>query len=218
MKEPGLPGQHAGHADFREELEHLIRRREGRAVVAQGDLDAEAFRNREDVHLRASRDRRRGIGVVARPHPARSAFDREAAHLGKEILDRARHAVGARDAQEARNAALHEGGEVEFRAAARPAAFAAAAGNVDVLVDETRRYGASGSVNRFHAGNVRVEAVIDGDDFSPGNKNVAMADMFRSVKIRVADESCNAHCGVSEKMRRLIEEPPDCAQSRKRIF
>ena len=188
VKEPGLARKHPRDADVSEDLHDFVLIGEGGAVVAQGDLHAEHFRNREHVGAHVLRDRGDRIGVVARPHPARGAFVLEAADLGEEVFDGARHAVGARDAEEGRHARLHEFGEDKFGTAAVPAAFAAAARNVDVLVDKTRSHDVARSVDHFEVGEGHVELFSHRDDFAARKENVAGSEVFRRVDVGVLDE------------------------------
>ena len=194
VHEASLAREHARDADVGDDRADLLHRREGAAVIAQGDLDAEHFGNGEEFGLDGIRDRRDGVGVIARPHPARGAFLLEATHLGEEVLDRAGHAVRARDAEEGRHAGLDELGEDELGAAALPATFTAAARDVDVLVDETRGHDGAAGVDRLEAGDGKaLKALLHGDDPAACDEDVATAELFGGEDFGVLDEDGTGH-------------------------
>lgn len=132
-----------------------------------------------------------GIGVVARVHPGGDAFGLQSADLAEKIRDRAARAVGARDAYDARGAAGDEFGENEFGRAGLGAAFAAASGHVNVLVDEARRHDEALGVDRFEVGELGGEVLADRHDLVVHGEDVDDAEVFRRKDVRTLDEICH---------------------------
>ena len=186
-----LARDHRAHADLREKTHDFVFGREARAVVAHGDLDAEDFGDEIEVVAHAARERGRGIGVVARVHPGGDAFGLQSADLAEKIRDRAARAVGARDAYDARGAAGDEFGENEFGRAGLGAAFAAASGHVNVLVDEARRHDEALGVDRFEVGELGGEVLADRHDLVVHGEDVDDAEVFRRKDVRTLDEICH---------------------------
>ena len=157
-------------------------------MVAERDFDAEHFRNRKEVRLYVARDRRGRKGVVARPHPARSAFGGKPPNFGEEIFDRARHRVRTRDAEEGRHTRSDELGEDEFGAAALPAAFAAATRHVDVLVDQARHELRPLQIDRLEPRKVDREFGLDCNDLAARNEDVAATEVFGRPKVAIFEK------------------------------
>ena len=160
-------------------------------MVAHGDLDAEDFGNEVEVVAHAARERGRGIGVVARVHPGGNAFGLQSADLAQKVRDRAARAVGPGDAHDTRGAAGDEFGEDEFGRAGLGTAFAAAPGDVDVLIDEARRHDEALGVDRFEVGELGGEVLADRHDLVVHGEDVDDAEVFRRIDVRTLDEICH---------------------------
>lgn len=158
-------------------------------MVAERDLDAEAFGHEEEVVCHGVGKRRCRIAVVRCVHPRAHAFGLERANLGKQVRDRTPRVVRARDAHNARRAAGDEFGEHEFGRARSRTAFTAAARDVDVLVEEARREDFACGVDRFEIIKIGREIVADGFNAVVHKKNVLAAERFGREDGRVLDEN-----------------------------
>ena len=79
-------------------------------------------------------------------------------------------------------------------AAALPAAFTAAARDVDVLVDETRGHDGTTGVDRLEAGDGKaLKALLHGDDPAACDEDVATAELFGGEDFGVLDEDGTGH-------------------------
>ena len=143
---------HGAHADLRQEPHHFGLRRETRAMVAHGDLDAEHFGDEIQVVAHAACERRGRESVVAGVHPGRDTLGLQGADFTQQVGHRAARTVGARDAHHARGAAFDELGQNQLGRAGLGAAFAAAARDVNVLIDKARGQGQTLGLDRFQTG------------------------------------------------------------------
>ena len=160
-------------------------------MVAHGDLDAQYFRNEIQVIAHATRERRRRIGIVARVHPSRNAFGLKSANLAEQIGHGAARAIGTRHAHHAGGAAGDQLGQNQFRRTRLGAAFAAAARDVDVLINKARRENQPFGVDRFEFGQCCRQVLADGNNLFADGQNVANAEVFRRINVRTFDKQCH---------------------------
>ena len=114
--------------------------------------------------------------------------------MAREVLDRAGTCCPCPRREEGRHAGLDELGEDELGAAALPAAFTAAARDVDVLVDETRGHDGTTGVDRLEAGDGKASRLSSmATILPPAMKMVATAELFGGEDFGVLDEDGTGH-------------------------
>ena len=148
-------------------------------------------RNEIKIVTHAARERRRGIGIVARVHPGRNAFGLKRTYLTEQVRHGAARTVGSGYAHNAGGTAGNQLGKNQFRRTGLGAAFTAAARYVNVLIDKARREDQALGVNRFELRQSRGQILADGNNLLADGQNVANAEVFRRINVRTFDKQCH---------------------------
>ena len=198
-----LAGNHARQTDVGQQVNQFVFRREGTAVIAHGNLDAQAFGHHKDIFGDLPAHRRGREAVVARVHPRAHAFGRKRPHLCQQVFNRTRNKVGARHPHDVRRPAGDEFGQHQFGRPGHGAAFAAAPRHVDVLIEEARRKDLTFGVNGFKIRKFHVQIRVDGEEAPVYHQHVTHAQIIRGKNVRVANQNCFSHglapCGALQR-------------------
>ena len=154
-------------------------------MVAQSDLHAQAFRHKEEVLSDGTRHGCRRISVVGGVHPGRHPFRLQGADLGQQVFDGTGDEVGAGDADHTRGAASDQFREHDFGRTGDRATFTATAGDVDVLVEETRGHDLALGVNHFRVRQCAGEVFADGDHFFSHHQYILHAQILRGEDVSI---------------------------------
>ena len=144
----------------------------GRAVVADGDLDADALLNENDIPPDGAGDGGGGVLVSAGEAEAGQTLLPKGLCLGHQALHRAGGAVGAQQAHQRGDARLDRGAEPQGRDLVGKAALTAAAGDVYVLVDIAGDGPHTPAVQDLQPGQPAVQPVVHGGDALVGDEKL----------------------------------------------
>ena len=131
----GFIGQNAALTGCKTNFDEFIVRNAAGAVIRNGHFNADDLLNQDNIAGDGSADGRGGQHIGAGIGEATQAFFVETLAFGQHIFDGTGAAVCAQKAAQRRHAALHNCGKLNRRNLIGKAAFATAAGDMNVLIN-----------------------------------------------------------------------------------
>ena len=183
-----LAGDHAAQAGLRGQASQLLARHRRATVVGDGHLHADDLVDETDITLDIAGESLGGDPVVAGEHPGGQSLLLQGPDLEEQILQTPGDAVRPQQAHHGGDAVEGKVRQLQLRRPGGGALFTAAAGNVDMLVDEA---GADDGALQIPDGDLRrvqPEAQIfpHGGDLVALDEDVPQAQVGRGIDVAVS--------------------------------
>ena len=184
-----LAGDERRHTDVGNQTDQLIAGGMAASVISNGELTANDLGDVENIVCHRACDGSGRICVGVRQTVGRDALVVERLGFCQQQLRALGVAVGAEQTDERRHAGGNGLGKLEFRRPGVEAALAAAADDVNVLVDEAGNEHLARRVDHGQIVSPRLDAVRDLKNLVIGQQNVLFAKRLRCKYLCIFDQN-----------------------------